>query len=123
MRQLDNAIKKHALRRLQTGLKEKKNHLKNQWEEKISIQRMLNENDLLEDDVIETLLQKLAAGRSVAELEEAMEDVQKDIIAQAKEPLKKILEDIDYEHDWFEISEVEVKVANLKKNINEAHFV
>jgi hypothetical protein len=114
MRQLDNAIKKHVLRRLQTGLKEKKNHFKTQLEEKINIQNMLNENDLLEDDVIETLLQKLATGRSVAELEEAMEEVDREIIAQAKEPLKKILEDKNYEHDWFGISEVEVKTKYQK---------
>jgi hypothetical protein len=116
MRQLDNAIKKHALRRLQTGLKEKKNHLKSQWDEKNSIQEMLNENDLLEDEVIEELLQKLATGRSLAELEEAMEEVEREIIAQAKEPLKKILEDKNYEHDWFEISQVEVKTNYLKVN-------
>jgi hypothetical protein len=114
MRQLDNAIKKHALRRLQTGLKEKKNHLMSQLHEKNSIQEMLKENDLLEDDVIETLLQKLATGRSTAELEEAIQEVEKEISAQAKEPLKKLLEDKDYEHDWFVISAVEVG-PNLKR--------
>lgn len=117
MRQLDNAIKKHALRRLQTGLKEKKNHLKSQLDEKISIREMLNENDLLEDDVIETLLQKLAAGRSAAELEKAIEEVEREITAQTQEPLKKVLEDKNYEHDWFEISAVEVRTASFKRSL------
>jgi hypothetical protein len=45
-----------------------------------------------------------------------MEEVEREIIAQAKEPLKKILEDKNYEHDWFEISQVEVKTNYLKVN-------
>lgn len=115
MRHLDNAVKKHALRRLQTGLKEKKNHFKSQLENKINIQNMLKENDLLEDDAIKTLVQKLAAGRSIAELEEAIEETERDIKAQNKEPLKNVLSDKEYQHDWFVISAVEVGTYFLQK--------
>jgi translation initiation factor 2B subunit (eIF-2B alpha/beta/delta family) len=100
MKILDMAVKAMALKQLQTGLKEKKLHIENLLDEKISCKKMIEQTDMFEDDVLDLCKKKMEGGRSIEELEEQIEKVKKELDAQASEPLKNALLDRNYEHDW-----------------------
>ncbi|XP_059473587.1 uncharacterized protein LOC132195536 [Neocloeon triangulifer] len=107
MKALDKAIKKLALEKLQTGLKQKKIKLEKQLEEKLACQQLLQEFEMLEDEFVDELNEKINSGRTIDELKEAIKETEEEIEVQAQIHLKEVLKDPNHEHDWDKISEVE----------------
>ncbi|CAB3365999.1 Hypothetical predicted protein [Cloeon dipterum] len=106
MKMLDKAVSEDALYSLQTGLLQKKKILVQALDDKMTLQKMLNNMDIINEDIENQLREKFESGRTIEQLEKAIKETDEEINRVAGEPLQKVLHDPDHEFNWAKIRDI-----------------
>ncbi|XP_065352888.1 uncharacterized protein LOC135947851 isoform X2 [Cloeon dipterum] len=117
MKMLDRAVTEDALYSLQTGLLQKKKVLVQALDDKISLQKMLYNMDIINEDIENQLREKFESGRTIEQLEKAIKETDEEIKRVAGEPLQKMLHDPDHEFNWAKIRDIEFPESRSESEI------